>query len=175
MKIKKARGQMKIQQTAFLLLAVTLFFVLAGLFALSFGLSNLKNTASALEEKNAMLLVSKLANSPEFSCGEAYGGNKVDCIDADKFMMLKEETLKYRDFWGVINIEIRKTYPKMNGEIECTRVNYPNCNVIKLGSTTASNFTSVENFVSLCRKESKGQEIYDKCELALLMVSYKMK
>ena len=106
---KSKCSQTKIQQTAFLLLAVTLFFVLAGFFVLSFSLSGMKESATALEEKNAMLLVSKLANSPEFSCGEAYGVNRIDCVDADKFMTLKGDE-KYQNFWMVKNIEIRKLY-----------------------------------------------------------------
>lgn len=177
MKIRKAKiSQMKIQQTAFLLLAVTLFFVLAGIFALGFWVSNLKSSATALEEKNAMLLVSKLANSPEFSCGNAYGINRINCVDADKFMVLKDESVKYRGFWGVENIEVRKLYPVINGNIECSISNYPECNIISLKSSAErANFISVENFVALCRKEFKDNKIYDKCEMAVLMVSYEKK
>ena len=63
---KTKRSQMKIQQTAFMLIAMTLLFVLAGVFFLGFKLSGLKKQALSLEENNALLLVSKLANSPEF-------------------------------------------------------------------------------------------------------------
>ena len=57
-------GQLKIQQMAFVLMAVTLFFVLVGMFVLVVRFSGLEESATALEEKNAMLLVAKLANSP---------------------------------------------------------------------------------------------------------------
>src|SRR4030042_5145835 len=85
--VKNKKGQMKIQQMAFMLMAITLFFVLVGIFVLVIRFSGLKDTAKQLEEENAMLLVSKLANSPEFSCENAFGALS-NCIDADKIMAL---------------------------------------------------------------------------------------
>ena len=163
------RGQLKIQQMAFMLIAVTLFFVLVGMFVLSIQLSGLKSSAAVLEEKNAMLLVTKLANSPEFSCGEAFKNKRTNCIDSDKVLILKENINKYDNFWGVENIEIRKIYP-ISEDKECTLDTYPDCNIIKIreGKITSE----VSNFVSLCRKESIEGEVYDKCELAKLIVSY---
>ena len=117
--ITKNKAQLKIQQMAFMLMAVTLFFALVGMFVLVIKFSGLKESASILEEKNALLLVTKIANSPEFSCGEAFGSAKINCIDADKVMMLKENIEKYKGFWGgETNIEIRKIYPK--GDVICT-------------------------------------------------------
>ena len=74
------KAQMKIQQTAFVLMAITLFFVLIGIFILVIRFSGLKESATELQEKNAMLLATKLANSPEFSCGEAFGNKKINCV-----------------------------------------------------------------------------------------------
>ena len=51
---KNKRAQMKIQQTAFMLLAVTLFFVLVGILILSFKFSGIKQSATELEEKSAI-------------------------------------------------------------------------------------------------------------------------
>ncbi len=155
---------------AFVLIAVTLFFVLVGMFVLTIKFSGLKESATILEEKNAMLLVTKLANSPEFSCGEAYGASRINCVDSDKIISLKENT--YDGFWGVESIEIRKIYPKTE-TIICTLGNYNNCNVIRIGNEVSGNYLS--NFVSLCKKDSFEGEIYDKCEIAKLMVSYKTK
>lgn len=161
------RGQLKIQQMAFMLMAITLFFVLVGIFALVISTSNLRQTALALEEENAMLLVSKLANSPEFSCGEAFGTNKINCIDADKVMILKENSEKYSDFWGIKNIEIRK---QGESSIECNLGNHPNCDILRLYPT---NITSeYSNFVSLCWKDLFEGESYNKCEVARLIVGY---
>jgi hypothetical protein len=164
-------GQMKIQQMAFMLLAVTLLFALVGLFFVAFKFSGLKESAAALEEENALTLVSRLANSPEFACDEAYGNQRTNCIDGDKIIMLKENIGKYRDFWGVRNIEVRKVYPTTDSEVLCDAGNYPNCNIIRLMNDEVSGF-SASNFVALCRKESENGIIYNKCELAKLIVSY---
>jgi len=169
------KGQMKIQQMAFMLMAVTLFFLLVGMFVLVWSFSGLKESATALEEKNTMLLVTKLANSPEFSCGNAFGTGKINCIDADKTMALKDMSDEYSGFWGkdISNIEIRKIYPIDEEEIVCSVGNYPDCNVIKMyDKEIAGNY--IWNFVSLCRKADYGEErgIDDKCEIAKVLVGY---
>jgi len=187
---KNCKGQMKIQQTSFMLVAITVFFVLVGLFVLIFRYSGIKDSASLLEEDNARLLVTKLANSPEFSCGNAFGTAKVDCIDADKVMALKRNSGIYEGFWGVSNIEIRRIYPKSEENIECTLDNYPDCNIITIKEGELTGYT-VSNFVALCRKEYNAEEEvevscsscypattsypeikYDKCEIAKLIISY---
>ncbi len=170
-KIKNSKkGQLKIQQMAFMLMAITLFFVLVGMFIIVFRFSGLKESATLLEEENAMQLVTKLANSPEFSCGDAFGGSRINCVDSDKVMALKENIAKYSDFWGVAEIEIRKIYPD-NGNVVCTSANYQNCGVIEVFSKNVNSLPPSSNFISLCRKEFENDEIYDKCELAVLMVS----
>ena len=173
MKEYNKRGQFKIQQMAFMLIAVIVFFALVGVFVLAFRLSSLKQTANLLEEQNAMLLVSKLANSPEFSCGNAFGGARVNCVDFDKVMALKQDISKYRNFWGVSNIEIRKIVGA-DEDIACTVSNYPDCNVVKLLESSSTGY-DYSNFVALCWKENEEGDIYDKCETAKIIVRYKEK
>jgi hypothetical protein len=172
---RSKKAQMKIQQMAFMLMAVTLFFVLVGMFVLVIRFSGLKKTATQLEEENAMLLATKIANSPEFSCGNAFGSQRTNCIDADKVMMLKGYADTYKNFWGVSNIEIRKIYPTSEGgDIKCEIGIYPACNVIRLQDKEVSGF-DLSNYVSLCRKEFSEMGVYDKCEIAKIMVSYEKK
>ncbi|MFH1311293.1 MAG: hypothetical protein ABIH65_02715 [Nanoarchaeota archaeon] len=167
-KITQKKAQMKIQQMAFMLIAVTLFFVLVGMFFVMIVFSNVNKTAGLLEEENAILLVTKLANSPEFSCEYAFGGQKISCVDSDKVMALKNNINKYSGFWGVSGIEIRKIYPE-SSRIECTSENYPNCDEIRIIKNSG---TGVSNFVALCRKENIDNVIKDKCELAKIIVYY---
>lgn len=168
---KNKKAQLKIQQMTFMLLAVTLFFVLVGLIILAFRFSGLKESATALEEKNALLLATKLANSPEFSCGESFKNAKINCIDSDKIMMLKENIDAYSNFWGKdTNIEIRIIYP-LSEEKECTLSNYPDCNIINLESKQIS--SEYSNYVALCRKQNKDGEVVDICSVAKLMINYK--
>jgi hypothetical protein len=170
-KLRMKKAQMKIQQTAFMLLAVTLFFVLAGMFVLVFRFAGLKDSNTDLEAENAMRLITKIANSPEFSCGESFGTQRTNCIDADKVMALKRKIKDYEDFWGKeTNVEIIRIYPE-KGDVVCNQGNYPNCDIINLqGEEIKSEYS---NFVALCRKENLGGEAMDKCELAKIMVNYK--
>jgi len=167
------KGQLKIQQMIFMLLAVFLLFVLVGLFFLSISLSNLKETATQIGEKNALLLVSKLANSPELSCGEAFGSSRTNCIDFDKIIALNNLE-GYSDLLGLAKVEIRKIYPDA-GNVLCNQENYPDCGIVKLVDKNVETSPYTSNFVSLCRKETDNKVIYDKCELALLMVSSEYK
>jgi hypothetical protein len=164
------KAQMKMQQMSFMLLAVFLFFALVGIIIVTIKFSDLKQSATDLKEQNAILLVSKLANSPEFSCGEAFGTQKTDCIDEDKIMMLKANIGKYVNFWGVSNIEIRRVYPKNNG-IECTTLNYPKCDTIKLINESTLGYDK-SNFVVLCRKENYKGNIVNVCEMGKIIVRY---
>jgi len=165
------RAQLKIQQMAFMLLAVTLFFVFAGLFILVVKMAGINEDVTELREKNAMLLAVKVANSPEFSCGGAFDTSMLSCVDFDKVFALKEKSHLYEGFWGdgVTNIEIIKIYPV--GDLECDDSSYPDCNRLKIYSGESEGF-DYSNFVSLCRKEKDGGEIYDKCEIAKIVVRY---
>jgi hypothetical protein len=162
------KAQIKIQQMAFMLIAVTLFLVLAGMFILVIRFSGLKESAEILEAENAKLLASKVADSPEFACGNSFGTPRTNCIDLDKVMALKSRLGDYRGFWGVDGIEIRKIYPTEN-IAECTLGNYPECGKITIQASGSG--TGVSNFVSLCRKESRAF-VDENCALGRIIVTY---
>ena len=166
------KGQMKIQQMAFMLLAVTLFFILAGMFLLITQLSNFKRIATRQEAENTENLVIALSNSPEFSCQGAFDNSGTSCIDLDKVMALKGNIERYEKYWGknIENIEIRKIYP-VESTVLCTMQNYPNCNTLRLYNSEVRG-TYYTNYVATCRKASEEGNIYDRCELAHLMISY---
>jgi len=174
--MKNQRGQMKIQQMAFMLITVFIFFALIGLFIISFKMTGLREQATNLQEKNTMLLLTKLAESPEFSCGESFRNTKTNCVDLDKIMALKNNINIYQNFWGVNTIEIRKIYPEIEEEILCNAQSYPNCNIIEVYSKEgAEEGIGLSNFVSLCRKNEENGISYDKCELGRIIVGYEIK
>jgi hypothetical protein len=165
--MKQKKAQVKIQQMAFMLIGVTLFLAMAAMFILVIRFSSLKDSAKLLEEKNALLLVSKIADSSEFSCGNAFGSARGNCVDTDKVMALKSRIQAYSSFWGISGIEIRKVSSAT--EAECNLENYPECGKITLFKSTGG--TGVSNFVSLCRKEL-AETSYDKCELGRMIIFY---
>lgn len=153
-----------------MLLAVTLFFVLAGMIVLVTVVSNLKSTSTLIQSDNAKLLVSKIADSAEFACGSAFGTEMSSCIDADKVFNLKNLIGQYGNgnFWGIQGLQIRKIYPD-NNQTECTSSNFPNCDVITL---IPINGTGISNFVSLCGQYNLNGQIISRCDLAKIIVSY---
>jgi hypothetical protein len=155
-----------------MLIAIIIFFILAGLFVLVFKLADLKESANELEGENAFLLATKIANSPEFSCGQSFGTSSVSCVDADKAMIIKVNAEKYKEYWGrkVSNIEIKTIYPASE-EILCTISNYPNCNLISILENKISG-TCESNFVSICKKKEVEGITINKCEIGKIYVCY---
>ena len=162
------KAQMKIQQMMFMIMGVFFLFMLVGMFFISIYMSNLKGDAEELQKKNALLLVSKLAKSPEFSCGESFGTQSTYCVDFDKVIWLAELDKDYKDFWGVDKIQIKKITD--NSNISCNLENYPNCGVLTIIDKNSS-LPSSSSFIALCRKERTNSSIYNKCDLAKLYVS----
>ncbi len=160
------KAQMKIQQMAFMVVAIMVFFGLVGMLILRFQFSGLEEKATDLNKKNAMLLVSRIADSPEFYCA-----GSSSCIDYDKAILMKGKVEKYEGFWGDIrSLKIRKIYPESDGKIECDKNNYDKCNTITILEGSG---IPAENFVSLCRREYDNQgTYYDKCEIAKIYISY---
>lgn len=154
MKYKKA--QLKIQQMSFMLIAVVLFFVLAGMFFLIFKTSGIKEDVELMRRDKAILNTLYIAGSAELTCGE-------NCIDTDKIMALKNFSV-YDKLWS-FSIEIQKVYPESTEKIECNYGNYPNCNFFNINSKGEEN--KVSSFVSLCRREPDK-----KCELGRIIIGY---
>ena len=157
------KAQLKIQQMAFMLMAVFLFFILVGMFYLIIQSNSWKRQALMIEKNNAVQVANFLASSAEFTCGSF-------CIDADRSMVLRGRTA-YNGFWKVSSIEIRRIYPKDNQEVLCDEANYPNCNLIKVYESGKGENTAY-SFVSLCRRVNEGDYIYYKCELGELIIGY---
>ncbi|MAG07698.1 hypothetical protein CMI46_02685 [Candidatus Pacearchaeota archaeon] len=160
---------MKIQQMVFMLLAVTLFFVFVGIFFITFKSASLQEDAERLRLDKAGGLVERISSNPEF----VFEG-KSNAVDGDKLMILKGESDyvfiedgKRKTFWGVKGIIVRKIYP-VEEEVECTKDNYPDCNLIKL--FTDANSAPISSFVSLCTKRNFGGVNYNNCELAKIMI-----
>ncbi len=173
--MKDKKAQMKIQQMAFMIVAVVVLLVMVGMFVLNIRHANLKQTASELNKQNAVLLASKIANSPEFSCGTAYGIQRSNCVDFDKVMIVKNNLWKYEDFWGISNLEIMIIHDDFRGRdgiTPCTMENYPNCNNIVLIDKPISG-NDISSFVTICRKENLGHsEPEELCRLGKIFVRY---
>lgn len=155
------KGQLKIQEMAFVLIAFIVFFSLVGLLFLKFRVGGIQQSAEKTKQEVASNLALVLASTPELSWSECVG-----CVDLDKAIILKNRT-EYRQLWKLDYLAIKRLYPEKTAG-ECSFGKYPDCDTITL--VNGSNFgVSTKAYVSLCRFDfNENRKI---CELGELYVS----
>jgi len=159
---QSSKAQLKIQEMAFMLMAVIIFFVMAGMFFLIIMFNDLRNQANILEKEGAVATAVDLANTPEFSCGYL-------CMDADKLIVMKDKKA-YENFWPITSLTVVKV--SNEEKIECNEQNYPYCNYFDIYDKEVESEQGVDTYVSLCRKEKIDGYVYDKCEIGRLIVGF---
>ena len=165
------KGQLRIQEMSFMLLAVMLFFILVGLFMVSLMSSNLKNEAGKIQEIRALSSVVNLVNSPEFNCV----GGRSDCVDADKLVGLMKGSA-YGSFWDFSSLEvIRLSGFDKGGEemVNCDREGYVSrydCDRFVIFDKGVKNEKKIGSFVGLCRVEYENNYAFEKCEVGKVIV-----
>jgi len=106
----KKRGQYKIQQMAFMILAIFFFFVLVGIFFIGWQITGIKSDFSKLQEEKALSSLKVIADSTELNCEQSEDW----CIDKDKLVAYAENSHLYEDFWSAASIEVLMVYPRGN-------------------------------------------------------------
>ncbi len=168
MKTRKNKAQLKIQQMAFMLLGVVLFFLLVVLIWISLQSSKLSEQSTLLKQDQAVLLSQYVSDSTEFSCS-----SKSYCIDTDKLMVLLNKSV-YSNFWPVSYIKIRKVFPKQEQEKSCNVVNYPDCNTYNLFDNNKKSSSSVGSYIALCRYEKNQDYVQQVCEIGKIIIGYEV-
>lgn len=161
------KGQTKIQEMAFVLIAIIIFFAMVALVYFSIRLSSLREDVTTQREQAAKETVRKLSDIPEFSWAGCSG-----CVDLDKVIMLKGRISdgSYKNFWDLDYLEIERVYPDRTVG-ECTSSNYPDCTTIRLINKTESYGSPVIAFVALCGFDATYGDM--KCELGRIYASAK--
>jgi len=167
MKRGNKKGQFKIQQMAFMLTAVVLFFILVALFWVAFQYRGIKQEATQLEREKTIQMSEFLSSSSEFSCYEA------NCIDTDKLIVLENRSLMYKELWPVSYIKIRKIYDWEGNDVVCNKANYPDCNVFELYGKEEGG--GIGSFVALCRHDRINDFPVRICELGKIIIGYESK
>jgi hypothetical protein len=146
---------MKIQQMAFMLIAVTVFFSMIALIYFSLTFAGIKQDAERLQEEEAILLTQKLSGTPELLF--AAQGDCKSCIDLDKALALSEKKEEYARLWNLDYLVIEKLYPAtertINPDGECSRTSYPDeCfRITIVNDTSSTRRNAKESFVTLAR------------------------
>ena len=161
------KAQLRIQEMAFMLLAVFLFFTLVGLFAFTLVYTSVNDAASQIAEDKTLSSLSSLADTPEMSCV----ATKPNCVDGDRLVNLIGKDI-YSNFWPYSSLHVIKYsgFGKDQDElIVCTKANYPECDVFYIYDKEVDNERAISTFVSLCRKELENGDSYNKCETAKMI------
>ncbi|MEM4330778.1 MAG: hypothetical protein QW273_02095 [Candidatus Pacearchaeota archaeon] len=166
MVIKKS--QMRIQQMAFMIVAVFIFFIFAGLFLLNFFIGDLRQQAYNLEKEKISQALSSWTELPEFSCTE----KSKYCIDETKIEILMSNEIKkeYEDYWPVSFMRVYKLEKMSSNLISCPN---ENCNYYEIINKNENSIFAYSTYVSLCRKVKEENFASYKCELAKFEIGMK--
>jgi len=158
------KGQMKIQQMAFMIVAVFFFFLLAGLFFLNISFKDLKANAGQLYKDQAISSLEVIANMPELN----YNSQESLTLDEDKLKIMSGNFSQiYNGFWQVASVKVYKVYPKFNKVIKCPSLN---CNYYPVYDNLQESVLEYSTYVSICKKISEKGYVYDKCGIGKLVV-----
>jgi len=167
------RGQLRIQEMAFMIVAVFIFFVLVGLFALSIIYSNIQKQSTSIAEAQVLSSITNLASSPEFNCI----GSKTNCVDADKLIVFSNNK-NYQNYWPFTSLRVIKfnAFNKNEADMtECTLANYPDCDLFIVYNRNVKNEKLISSYVALCRTEYEEGYNYEKCEIAMFLAGSEVK
>ncbi len=165
--IKFRKSQMHIQEMAFMLVAVIIFFSIAGLFIVMILFSQIGVDRDKMAMEKTLSAIKNLAGSPEFYCVGSYP----NCVDSDKAMALLTNE-NYQKFWPFSRLEILKLsgFKKTESRrILCTMQNYPDCDRILIYDKKVPNKISSFSYIALCRNVHENGINYQKCEIAKLI------
>ena len=140
-----SKGQMKIQQMAFMLVVLVIFFSMVALVYFAFSFSGLKAQAQELRDDEAREIARKLASTPEFAFTSS--SDCSSCIDFDKALIMKDNAA-YTRFWNLDYLMIERIYPK-DGNSLCAKNNYPDCNQLVVIDKSNSKIATKTAFVAL--------------------------
>ena len=162
---KGKKGQIKIQQMAFVLVAIVIFFTMVSLFYFSIRYQSLQKDVETLREREVIETVRKMTRTTEFSW-TVY--DCASCIDLDKILVLQNRS-SYIGFWKRTSfLQVVRVYPRYDIE-ECNKGVYPECNTITIVDEK-KNIITRSTFVALCRYEAS--EDFNKCELGKIIMGY---
>ncbi len=153
------RAQMKIQQMAFMIIAVFFFFILVGLFFLNWQFKDIHKDFEELQKREAISSIEVISNMPEFNCES----RRELCLDVDKLRVMSSKN--YDLDFGVSSIKVYKVYPAFSAVKECPGVDCNYYEVLDLNSSK-----EYSGYVSLCQKNSEGGYVYEDCDIGKLVV-----
>jgi len=161
------KAQMKIQQMAFMIMAVFFFFVLVGLFFLGIQFRGVGESAQQLQKEQVLSSLEVIADMPELN----YNSKWSMALDEDKLRIMSGSFSEdYGEFWPVASIKVYKVYPKSENFVKCPALD---CNYFEVYDSGQKNVQTYSTYVSVCRKVRESGYTYDRCEVGKLVLGVK--
>ena len=158
------KAQMKIQQMAFMIMAVFFFFILVGLFFLGIQFRGVGDSAQQLQKEQVLSSLEVIADMPELN----YNSRLSMTLDEDKLRIMSGNFSEaYRNFWPVDSIKVYKIYPKPESFVKCPALN---CNYFDVYDSGQKNIQEYSTYVSICKRVREMGSSYDKCEIGKLVL-----
>ena len=117
--MKNKKAQVKIQEMAFVLVAVVFLFALLFLFFARFQSSQIQERVTEVREARTITMLRVVTSFPELRCSKSFGSaSEINCIDKDKLMVFDESSSmqnKYSSIWRSVfisKITIDEIYPQ---------------------------------------------------------------
>lgn len=170
--LKSKRADMHTTEMIFMLIGLTVFFVIVLLFYLTYSISNVKAHVTAGSKAGSILLAEGLAGSPEFACPDDLAKDAGLCVDSDKILAMVSSHPLYAKFWSndISGLRIEKV--GSNTTINCASGNYEKCNtLVIIPNKPGTEIDEYGSYVTLCKRNSKGDKIYSDCALAEIIVA----
>lgn len=154
---KQKKAQMKIQEMAFVLLALVLLAVIGAMFFLKLSQNKMMESAQELRTKTVLSLLDRISNLPELECF-CKPSCKANCIDENKMEFMKtimpQEKLDLL-FQGISSAKVIRVYPLSDSG-----------NEIQLYTGKPSNASYQRTFINLCKYELSSFDYT--CSIALI-------
>lgn len=161
------KGQVKIQEMAFMLVALLFFFIIVGIFGFGFLVNELRANAVDVAEQRTFSALVSLSDTAEFSCSVA----RPNCIDADKLIVMTNRTV-YSRFYPFASLKVIR-FQAFNKDpedmVQCTMANYPDCDIFVVYENENENVITTATYASLCMKDYENGANYYKCEVARIL------
>ena len=154
------KSQLKIQQTAFMLLALVFLFSIIFIFYINFSRQSLYDKRNELQMEEAYNLLQKFSGSPEFSC---ISSDLTYCLDEDKIISLANMSQKYKSYFSSVKSIIVKEV-------------YPGNKTIKIFETPINENEEIlyySAFIPLCQTKALEGYNWQQCKLAKFIIGMK--
>lgn len=120
------KAQMKIQQMAFMLVAVMIFFAMVAIVYFTIVFARIQDTADDLREREAKELARQMSSTPELMFSQGSSPFSAS-LDFDKAHFLSQNLDFKRKYWNLEYLMIEKVYPPPTQNQEDCALYYPDC------------------------------------------------